>query len=361
MPYCFNVPINSLSFGQTSLGILNECYKRDLDVLIQPIGSSLDLSSGFNDENFKNWLLKNSNRFLKEFKRSNKIFKLWHLNGGLESFAEKQILMSFYELSSPTEEEINTVKNNFVTTFASEYFTNLFKENGCSNVEKVQLAFDKNNFSKIDKNYSQDRIVFNLTGKLEKRKHHLKIISLWAKKYGNNPKYSLQCAIYNPFLKVEDQQALISSVLENKRYFNITFLNFMQSNSSYNDYLNSGNIILGLSGGEGWGLPEFHSVGIGKYGVILDAHGYKEWANEENSILVKPSKNKIEAYDDLFFKKGEKFNQGDIFDFSEEDFYEGCQKAEEKYSNKRTNEAGLKIQDSFSIDKTTDKILKLLE
>lgn len=361
MPYCFNVPINSLSFGQASLNILHECYKKDLDVLVHPIGSNLDLSSGFNDDKFKDWLINNCDRFLKEYKRSNKIFKLWHLNGGLESFGENQVLLSFYELSSPTKEEINIAKNNFKTAFSAEYFTNIFKNSGCSNIEKIPLAFDKNNFYKIDKNYNQSRIVFNLTGKLERRKHHLKIINLWAKKYGNNPKYSLQCAIYNPFMKVEDQQALIGGALENKKYFNITFLNFMQTNSMYNDYLNSANIIIGLSGGEGWGLPEFHSIGIGKYGIILNAHGYSEWANEKNSVLVQPSKNKLEAYDNIFFKKGERFNQGEIFDFSEEDFYLACEKAEQNFLNNKINEEGLKLQESFSISKTTDKILKLLE
>lgn len=361
MPYSFNVPLNSLSFGQTSLSILNECYKRDLDILIYPIGSNIDLSSGFNEENFKKWILKNCERFLKEHKRSNKIFKLWHLNGGLESLAEKQVLLSFYELDSPTEEELNIVRNNFVTAFSTQHFCDLFKKNQCSNIKKIPLAFDKQNFYQTKRSYNDERIVFNLTGKLEKRKNHLKIINLWAKKYGNNPKYSLQCAVYNPFLKVEDQQNLISSALEGKRYFNITFLNFMQENSMYNDYLNSANIIIGLSGGEGWGLPEFHSVGLGKYGIIMNAHGYKEWSNEKNSVLVNPSENKIEAYDNVFFKKGEKFNQGNIFDFEEEDFYSACSKAEEKYLNNKINEEGLKLQEEFTIEKTTDTILKLLE
>ncbi len=55
----------------------------------------------------------------------------------------------------------------------------------------------------------------------------------------------------------------------------------MQKNSLYNDYLNSANIILGMSGGEGWGLPEFQSVALGKHAVILNATGYKDWATEK--------------------------------------------------------------------------------
>ena len=58
--------------------------------------------------------------------------------------------------------------------------------------------------------------------KLEKRKNHKLVIQSWLKKYGNNPKYFLQCSVFNPFLKQEDQNALINSMMEGKRYFNIS-------------------------------------------------------------------------------------------------------------------------------------------
>ena len=95
----------------------------------------------------------------------------------------------------------------------------------------------------------------------------------------------LQCAISNPFLKQEDFSRLLNEILEDKTYFNINFLGAMQKNSLYNDYLNSSNIILGVSGGEGWGLPEFQSVALGKHTVMLNATAYKEWVTPENSTL----------------------------------------------------------------------------
>ena len=73
-------------------------------------------------------------------------------------------------------------------------------------------------------------------------------------------------------------------------------MQFMPKNAVYNDYLNSGDIVIGMSGGEGWGLPEFHSVGLGKHAVMLNATAYKEWATSENSVLLEPS-GKIEVYD----------------------------------------------------------------
>ena len=237
----------------------------------------------------------------------------------------------------------------------------LFKSHGCKNVEFVPLSFDKYNFSRKDKKYfSDDRIVFNLVGKLEKRKHHKKLIQTWLKKYGNNRKYYLQCAINNPFIPPEQHQPLIASILEGKNYFNISFIGGMPLNSSYNDYLNSGDIVIGMSGGEGWGLPEFHSVALGKHAVILNAHSYKDWANENNAILIEPN-GKIEAYDNMFFHKGAPFNQGNIFDFDADDFISGCEKAIEKVSSNRLNQEGLKLQDKFNSESFTDRILSYIE
>ena len=82
----------------------------------------------------------------------------------------------------------------------------------------------------------------------------------------------------------------------------------MPKNETYNQFLNSGDVVIGMSGAEGWGLPEFQSVCMGKHSVILNATSYKDWANESNSVLVEPS-GKVDAYDEVFFKKGSFKNQ----------------------------------------------------
>lgn len=344
-----NIPINSVSFGQVSLLLLRELIKNNKEFIIFPIAGNIDLSSQSElSQSSIEIIQKALNLAPIEHRRSNPIFKLWHLNGSLDSFSEKQILFSFYELDSPTKIEINTVRNNHKVIFSSNYSVDLFKSYGCKNVFFVPLAFDKYNFSvKSKKYFNDDRIVFNVVGKLEKRKHHKKIIQSWLKKYGNNKKYYLQCAISNPFIPADQQNNMLASILEGKNYFNLNFINHMQSNAAYNDYLNSGDIIIGMSGGEGWGLPEFHSVAMGKHGIILNAHSYKDWANEKNSILVEPN-GKIDSSDGLFFHKGSPFNQGSIFDFSEDDFLNACDLAIEKARLNRVNTAGLELQDRFS-------------
>jgi glycosyltransferase involved in cell wall biosynthesis len=360
MDLALNLPLNNLSFGQTSFAIIKNLYERKINTKIFPIGQGVDLSAQKISPDLEEWLQKAITNS-ENFSRKEKIFKLWHINGSLESYAEKQVLFSFYELDSPTKQELNIVKNNHKVIFSSKYCCDIFKKYDCSNIEHVPLFFDKNNFNETKKKYFQDeRITFNLVGKLEKRKNHKLVIQSWLKKYGNNPKYFLQCSIFNPFIKQEDQNNVISSILEGKRYFNISFLGFMQTNEIYNDYLNSADIIIGMSGGEGWGLPEFHSLALGKHAVILDAHVYKDWANKDNAVLVQPS-NKIEAYDNMFFQKGSPFNQGNIFTFKEDSFIDGCEEAIKRCECNRVNSKGLELQNEFTIDNTVSKILKLME
>ena len=61
---------------------------------------------------------------------------------------------------------------------------------------------------------------------------------------------------------------MFSNCLNGNSYFNVNFLGHMVQNVLYNDFLNSGDIIIGMSGAEGWGLPEFQSAAIGKHAVI---------------------------------------------------------------------------------------------
>ena len=267
--------------------------------------------------------------------------------------------MSFHETDAPTELELNAVRNNN-TIFTSRHSVEVFASMGAPS-HYVPLAFDKASFSVKDKKYFvDDRIVFNLCGKFENRKHHPKILKAWASKYGDNNKYFLQCSLFNQFLPPEENNSSISQSLGGKKYTNIQILHAMPKNAMYNDYLNSANIIIGMSGGEGWGLPEFHSVALGKHGVILNAHGYACWANEDNAVLVNPS-GKQSAVDNMFFKPDSNTNQGEIFSWDEDEFLDACDEAIKRTENNPINEHGLELQEQFTYSATLDGILKVME
>jgi hypothetical protein len=99
---------------------------------------------------------------------------------------------------------------------------------------------------------------------------------------------------------------------------------------------------------------------MGKHAVVMNAHGYKSWANEENSILVEQN-SKVEAYDGVFFHKGLPYNQGTIYDFNGDDFISACELAIKRVEKNKSNINGLSLQEKFSSDKFTSNVLKYLE
>ena len=364
----FHLPINSVSFGQVSTGILRTLFDRDkagkldLDVHLFTIGEP-DLSAQKEDKEFSAWIQQKRIKGMESWDRNIPLFKLWHLNGSLETVSNRQTLLSFYELDRPTKVEVNVAKNNRLC-FTSKYTCEVFKTVGID-TRHIAAGFDHYNFRRLDKKFHvDDRIVFNLTGKLEKRKHHAKIIQAWIKRYGNDPKYVLQCAIYNPFLVQQTPQGVqdlnnhfVAQIVGNTKPFNVAFLPHMGQNEIYNDFLNSSHIVIGMSGAEGWGLPEFQSVALGKHAVVLNAHGYKEWANFDNSALVSPN-GKEDSADGHFFRQGDVWNQGSIFSWDEREFIAACEIAINRARSNPLNSEGIRLQAELSLDKMVDSVIK---
>ena len=357
--FCFNAPLNSVSFGQVATHLLRGFFLKEIYPSVLPIGGNADLSSQPDDEKFKASLGTSISSYLSSHKRSTPSLKLWHINGAMESCSRAANLLTFHELDNLTPVEKNICSSLDRVIVTSDFSKEVFASHDIETT-KISLAFDEYNFFSANKNFfSDDRITFNLCGKFENRKHHKKIIKSWIKRFGDDKKFQLQCALFNPFLSEDQNKHQFSECLLDKNCFNVQFLPFMQKNKSYNEFLNSGDIIIGMSGGEGWGLPEFHSVGIGKHSVILNAHSYKEWATPENSVLVEPS-GKMDVYDNMFFEKGSDFNQGQIFDWEEDAFINACETAIERVEENKINKAGRRIKEDFKISNTVESILDII-
>jgi glycosyltransferase involved in cell wall biosynthesis len=360
MNFSVQLPLNSLSFGQVSFNLLYEFYKMGLHPSIfKASDHPIDISAYDFDEGFIKWITSNHQLSLFKHSRETPIIRLWHINDSWRTYSDNQVLLTFHETDQLTKAEINIAKYSKLCV-TSSFTKSIFEHHGLK-TEMCKLGFDSLHFKPTNKKYFDDeRITFNLCGKFEKRKHHAKIIKAWAKKFGKDKRYALQCAIHNQFYPDPNELKLIyGNILESQSFFNISFLNHMPKNSIYNDYLNSSDIVIGMSGGEGWGLPEFQSVALGKHAVILNATAYKEWATNENSVLVEPN-GKIEVYDDKFFQKGSSFNQGYIYDFDDEAFIYGCELAIARVKENRVNESGLKIKEEFKYSDLANKLLLMI-
>lgn len=354
----FSCPINQLSFGNVSYNMLKELYRDKIDINLFPIGNKVDLSVFDKAENeFKEWITKSYDERLINLTPSSRSVRMWHLNGSEASIGKDQILYTFYECDEPTTQEVNICKMQHKTIFSSSYAAECFKSKGCDNAEYIPIGFDED-FFQTEKEYMKDKINFGLIGKFEKRKHTAKLLKLWAEKYGDNNDYQLTCCINNPFFKEEQMKSAIGNALDGKLYKNINFLPFLGTNSQMNELYNAVDInIGGMSGAEGWNLPAFNSTCLGKWSIVLNCTSHKDWANSENCILVEPS-GKEEIYDGIFFNKDSSFNQGKIYTFEDEEFYNACDLAISKCKNK--NEKGIELAEKFSYNKTVSKLLELI-
>ena len=350
-----NAPINGLSFGNVSVNILRELFKKNIDLVFFPIGDKAEMDAYDKiDPDFVKYLQAATNDRYSKISKDIPSLKLWHIFGSETRYSKNQSLFTFHEVSEVTNLEKNLLKLQDNIFVSSNYTKNIFNLNGLDNVTHVPLGFD-NDFQITNKTYLQDKIHFGILGKFENRKNTARIIKSWLKLFGNKPEYQLSCAITNPFLDKARFQNELLKVLEGKNYNNLNFVPYMQTNSEVNDYLNSIDIDLGgLSGAEGWNLPSFNATALGKWSVVINATAHKDWATKDNSILIEPSSLK-DCYDDVFFKKGQSFNQGQFFDISDQEIDDAILKSV-SYA-KKPNPEGLKLQKQFTYEKTVETIL----
>jgi len=355
MKLLVNAPISSLSFGNVSVNILRELFKKNIDLIFFPIGDKAEMEAYDKIEpDFVKYLQSATNDRYSKISKDIPSLKLWHIFGSETRYSKNQSLFTFHEVSEVTNIEKNLLSLQDRIFVSSNYTKNIFNLNGLDNVTHVPLGFD-NDFQITNKTYLQDKIHFGILGKFENRKNTARIIKSWLKLFGNKPEYQLSCAITNPFLDKARFQNELLKVLEGKQYNNLNFVPYMQTNSEVNDYLNSIDIDLGgLSGAEGWNLPSFNATALGKWSVVINATAHKDWATKDNSILIEPSSLK-DCYDDVFFKKGQSFNQGQFFDISDQEMDNAILKSL-SYA-KTPNPEGLKLQKQFTYEKTVETIL----
>ncbi len=361
-PFALNFPLNGVSFGQTSVAILREIFKRGLSPSVFPIGP-VDLSTQKPDADFNAKLQGAINAAQQRHSRQHTAFRLWHIPGSMETVSARDSrLITFQECGTLTPLEINVLRNQQKVYVTNRYAQTFFKMYGID-AEWLPLGFDAHNFHMLEKRPSIEGVTsWLISGKAEARKSTYRQLALWCKRYGRDKNHRLNLSIANPFLSPQDQQNLILRALEGKTigpngyYWNVNQLDFSPTNAEFNTVLQSSEIALCCSTSEGFGLPEFHAAAMGAWPVVLDAHAFKDHFTTENAILVPP--NGMEPiYDGIFFRQGEVTNQGNRFCFSDEDFYKGCEEAERRVKTIGLNQEGLKLQNQ-TYAQTVDNLLK---
>lgn len=355
-PYCLNVPINSVSFGQVSIAILRELFKRGEHPCVFPIGP-VDLSTQTQDATFNQWLQACINTAQQRYNRQQTAYKLWHISGGLESYSSTDNrLLTWQETGQLTSMELNVLRQQSKVYVTNRYAQTFFGQFGIE-ATYVPLGFDSHNFHVLEKRPAIEGVTsWLLTSKAEHRKHTYRQLALWAKRYGNQKEHRLNLAISNPFLSQEIQDSLINKALNGERYWNINRLGFCPTNAEYNCLLQSSEIVLCCSGSEGFGLPEFHAAAMGAWPVAIKAHSYLDFFTQDNAVLVNPN-GMIPVYDNIFFQQGAPTSQGNIYTFADEDFYVACEEAQRRVKIIGLNKVGFELQKQ-TYSETVDILFK---
>lgn len=363
MKIIFEAPLSQLSFGNVAYNFLKELHKLsaldpNFKVSFFPVGEINFSSFDKMDQDLKKWISSIVANRYSALQKDAVSLKLWHINGAEKRICPKQVLYTFYELDQPTVAENAIVGAQDAAIFSSAYSARTFANANLGKVYSIPLGFDED-FFETKKSYMPDKITFLLMGKFEKRKHTDKIVKMWVKRFGNNPKFQLNCSIINPFFNHELMKKIV--VGYRSMAWNVNVLPYVATNSEVNDIINSCNIDLsGLSGAEGWGLPAFNATCLGKWSVVLNATSHKDWATEQNSVLINPSA-KIEAYDGAFFNKGGDFNQGSIYDFNEDEAMAAIEKAVALVEAGKVNEQGKLLRQTFTYEKSVSQIVSIIK
>jgi hypothetical protein len=367
MDLTFNLPVNSVSFGVTSIALLREIFNKQEEIQgLFPIGQ-VDMSAQKPYSEFSAWMQNSINNSVLKHTKDTPVLRLWHILQSLEGVkSNNNALFTFHETSGISDVEKHILNQQDKIFVSSPYTKQVFESGGVTTpVVLCPLGFDSFNLYKKNKKYYHDnRIVWGLNGKAEARKGTYRVLNLWAKKYGNNKNHMLHCLISNPFIgqmtgnpNLEGQ--LIGQALEGKHYDNIVFLPYQKNINEVNDILNVQDINLdGLSLCEGFNYGLFNSLCLGKQAVVLNSHVHKVYCNPENSILVE-SAGMIDAEDGFFFKKGNIINTGMWDNWNENDVSDSMDLAAGRA--KILNTEGEKLKDEFTFYKTLDIIAKNLK
>lgn len=337
--------------------ILKELYARQENINLFPTQEP-DVSAYQLEEDFQFWLSTAASKAKKTYKATDPAFRLWHINGSEAVIGAEQVLLTFHELDSITPVESNILKQQKQVLVSSKFSEAVFRVAGVDNVKYCPLGFDDTHFRKLpSKKPANAPITFSLFGKFEKRKHTEKVLRAWIKRFGGQRGYILNVHVYNPFFSPEQNNQILANIVGPQRPVNVNFVPFVKTLKELNEGLNACDIVLDMSGGEGFSIPSFSALALGKHGVIHNCSSIKDWGAESGAVLVEPN-GKEPVYDGVFFRPNGEFNQGNIFAFDELAFVSACEIAVDKFKANPVNEAGLSLPAKYPWSKTVDIILE---
>ncbi len=357
--FSIECPLAPTSLGQMSMGVLAELYEREIFPNIFPIGP-IDLSCFNAPQGFAEWLKSCLDKSILKFNRRDPSIKIWHINDSHKRISDKSRLWLAHETNQLTGFEQNILKQHDSILVTSHYAKEVFK-NGGIEAEICPNYFDARSILPVKIHKDESYTQWGLIGKFEKRKHTGLITKLWCQKFGGDKNHRLVLSVFNIFLMrdvpVEHHQEHMRRIVESNigaaLPWNVELVPFQNIEEMSQTYQNIDIDLSGISGAEGFGLPAFNNLCLGKKSIVLDAHAHKDFATAENAVLVEPN-GMIDIFDEVFFGRNG-FNQGEMFTFSESDVLAAM---DEVLTREEPNKkAAEELKNKFSVAATVDILL----
>lgn len=180
MEFNYQLPINSSSYSQMSVGVMLEMFERGLTPNIFPIGGKWDFGAYDLPKDFEIWFEYCIRKSNSKYKRSIPTLKVWHISESIERISDYQVLWTAHEVDSLTKSEINICNNIDKVLVVSNFNKEVFNKYGVA-AETCHNFFDSRHFKRIEVPKKDDVLSWNLTGKFEGRKRTVEIIAAWIK------------------------------------------------------------------------------------------------------------------------------------------------------------------------------------
>ncbi len=356
---------SSLSLGQVGFNLLRELYKRKVQVCFFP--RQLDLSAFKVDQAFGQWIERAVNTRYTKLDRKVPTLACWHIQDSEKRLSDRQVLVSFHETDAPTDAEINIVNQQDHTFFTSSWTVENFKTFGAQNVSFVPLGLDEDFVPAGRRLIADDLTHWVICGKHESLRKMTDLkVQAWIKRYGGKREHRLTLCVHNPFYQKRqrpdgqiegfDMNDIYGRLFANGKPANVQILPPLKTNAEMLQLYQSADIDLsGFSRSEGWNVPAHTVTALGKWSIVSNCSAHKDWATAENSILIEPT-GAVPANDSMFFRPGEPFSQGNLFDFAPEAFDLALERAEKLA--KTPNPAGEALRSQHTYSKMLDAILE---
>lgn len=279
-----NCPIGTTGYGITSLNIVKELYKKNLDISLFLLGNTAELNLPEEKE-----IIKKIHNNAKYFAYDAPCLKIWHQHDLASKIGNgKYSVFPFFELDTILDYEkhhLNFADNIFV---ASNWAKQILLNNGVIKpVHVCPLGVDTNIFNLNNQSSTKNNnYIFCHIGKWEKRKGQDFLIKAFDSAFEQSDNVELRLVPHNPFLTQQELSEWHSLVINAKLKDKIKIYNRLPTQIDLAKFISEADCCVFPSRAEGWNNEIPECMAMNKPIIATNYSAHTEYCNNKNSYLI---------------------------------------------------------------------------